>query len=740
MKKVLLFIAVMCMVGVLGAEEVVIGNGTTSIRYPLNDSHTHSRSQCIYLASEIGRIGTIHKLAWKINSTGANTNAIGTTQIWLNTVSKDVFQNTNWEDPGTLVFEINNIDLSPNGDWYEIDINDYEYTGENLLVSVYTQNAAKGQNDAAWDATGLGVNRSRLGNSDTQNPPNMDLSSYRPNLKIIMTEYDPNVAPLPAILQYPLNGRWFVSGEKLMWKKGGGIPTAYDLYLDTENPPLIKVKEDHDKLFYTLEGLEPGTTYYWQVVPKNQAGIAQNCPIWSFKTPRVNNLVESFEGGFPPQGWASQSDWEQFGLFSFHRSYSAHGYVRTGSKLILSTPKLRIKEADMLSFWAMRGQGDYPLEIVYSADNNNWNTFSSVALVEENTWYNTNLDLSELAGNKYHLGFSIGPNGKNYYIDNVIGPEIFTFDFPVGETEVIPNDPGEAFNITMSGSPANLASEQIPPFNNTDFIASGSIALELLGGGPWTISIGTSAPWGAYYLDGKWHGVQNIGNQIVMQIEAVRAGLILPIVLGNVDLSLAVTLSAFSASLNARHQAVINWVSETESGMLGYYLLRNKTSEMASALIISELIPAINSSEQQVYIYTDKELSDPGTYYYWLQACDMNGSVSYYCPIFLVYDLPESENQAAPLLSGLHQLFPNPFNPQLNICYQLADADEIELSIYNTRGQLLRTLDKGSKNPGQYRLVWDAKDERGQSMGSGLYFVRLQTRKQVYTEKVLLLK
>jgi len=555
-----------------------------------------------------------------------------------------------------------------------------------------------------------------------------------------MTEYDPNAVPGPASLELPLMGHWRVNGELLKWKRGPGYPESYDLYLDTINPPLNKVSEEQTELFYTLENLDGGEKYYWQVVPRNQIGEAINCPVWTFNIPGENNLVESFEEDFPPPGWSNPGEWDQSNEMKHWGFFSAHRFVATNHTQILSTPKLRIKNDSILRFWGLRGITNEPLSIIYSADRENWSVLCTTNYEEEDTWYQINTDLSSLADNNYYLGFRVGPQGKNYYIDDVIGPEIF-YDFPAGSTVDVQNDIGEDFSITMSSGSANQAIDQtIPAINNSSFNISGSIVLDLIGTGPWTITIDTSAPWGAYYRDGNWHGVENNDGRIEFQLPALRTGLPLPIVLGNSDLSLSVELSSFCASLNARHQALLSWVSETETELLGYYLLRNSNNDLAIAEQISELILATNTSLQQIYLYTDKELCSAGTYYYWLQACNMNGSVSFYGPIYLVYELPESGGVAVPLITGLQALYPNPFNPDLFINYSLAEADEIELKIYNARGQLLRTLDKGSKNPGEYRLVWDGCDERGQSQSSGVYFIRLQTRKKLFIDKAVLLK
>jgi hypothetical protein len=89
---------------------------------------------------------------------------------------------------------------------------------------------------------------------------------------------------------------------------------------------------------------------------------------------------------------------------------------------------------------------------------------------------------------------------------------------------------------------------------------------------------------------------------------------------------------------------------------------------------------------------------------------------------------------------GLFQNYPNPFNPETTIRYQIPDAGFVRLAVYNTMGQVVRRLVDEHQNPGSYEVVWDGKDERGQSMVSGMYLVRMEAGSYVSIRKVLLMK
>ncbi len=84
------------------------------------------------------------------------------------------------------------------------------------------------------------------------------------------------------------------------------------------------------------------------------------------------------------------------------------------------------------------------------------------------------------------------------------------------------------------------------------------------------------------------------------------------------------------------------------------------------------------------------------------------------------------ETGATPASFVLSQNFPNPFNPQTQLQYQLPNDGLVELSIYNASGQRVRTLVDGFQSSGLYIMRWDGRSDAGVQVASGNYIYRLE--------------
>lgn len=88
-----------------------------------------------------------------------------------------------------------------------------------------------------------------------------------------------------------------------------------------------------------------------------------------------------------------------------------------------------------------------------------------------------------------------------------------------------------------------------------------------------------------------------------------------------------------------------------------------------------------------------------------------------------------------PVRTELNSAFPNPFNPETTISYEVGSESLIDISILNLKGQMVEELVHEVVQPGQHSINWNAKN-----MPSGIYMVRMKTPYYSATQKIILLK
>ena len=136
----------------------------------------------------------------------------------------------------------------------------------------------------------------------------------------------------------------------------------------------------------------------------------------------------------------------------------------------------------------------------------------------------------------------------------------------------------------------------------------------------------------------------------------------------------------------------------------------------------------------------DREVPGDGTYYYWLENRDINGQSEFHGPIMATVAINGNENPAIPLSTRLNAPYPNPFNPEISISYDIAKASNVQVTIYNARGQKIRSLLDTTKNPGMYRLIWDGKTDAGTTVTTGVYYIKMQADGYKTTKKIMMVK
>jgi hypothetical protein len=127
---------------------------------------------------------------------------------------------------------------------------------------------------------------------------------------------------------------------------------------------------------------------------------------------------------------------------------------------------------------------------------------------------------------------------------------------------------------------------------------------------------------------------------------------------------------------------------------------------------------------------------------------EVSGPAGSKADLLIVDDLHEASEvlalQQMPVEYELTQNYPNPFNPETIIRFgipaHVTAGARVQLRIYNTLGELVRTLVDQDMLPGRYTARWNGRDERGVPVAAGVYIYRLVAGKYSATKRMLLLK
>lgn len=93
-----------------------------------------------------------------------------------------------------------------------------------------------------------------------------------------------------------------------------------------------------------------------------------------------------------------------------------------------------------------------------------------------------------------------------------------------------------------------------------------------------------------------------------------------------------------------------------------------------------------------------------------------------------------------PHKNALLPAYPNPFNPETTIRYDLASRTHVSLRVYDVNGAVVRTLVDDVKAAGSYSLTWNGRDDHGSPVSSGVYFYRITAGSFQDVRKMTLLK
>ena len=105
-----------------------------------------------------------------------------------------------------------------------------------------------------------------------------------------------------------------------------------------------------------------------------------------------------------------------------------------------------------------------------------------------------------------------------------------------------------------------------------------------------------------------------------------------------------------------------------------------------------------------------------------------------------VTSIEDEGNLPIPDRITLYPNYPNPFNPQTTIKFELPVSENVEISVYNNLGQVVRNLLSKKLTPGEHHIQWDGKNNFGKACSSGIYYLQLRASESILTQKMVLLR
>src|SRR5690606_28838685 len=187
MKKLYLLLLTLLIANLGYSQEVEIGTGTTTSRFPLSAYYGYERSAALYTAAEINQQGNIASVSWYANNAKSLARPI---KIYLKSLTTNILVAQNWQtltDGATLVYD-SSVPITQGWNTFLLTAN-FNLQSENLLVLVETNYGGSGAGDGSSGA-GVRYTTSTSKHLSTQadtNPPtdNLSLGSSRPNIKLL---------------------------------------------------------------------------------------------------------------------------------------------------------------------------------------------------------------------------------------------------------------------------------------------------------------------------------------------------------------------------------------------------------------------------------------------------------------------------------------------------------------------------------------------------------------------------
>ncbi|MDD3535238.1 MAG: carboxypeptidase regulatory-like domain-containing protein [Candidatus Cloacimonetes bacterium] len=494
---------------------------------------------------------------------------------------------------------------------------------------------------------------------------------------------------------------------------------------------------------------------------------------WIAPDPNAVEITEGFEDAeFPPSGWSQViTNTGPTNSLGVYPTWCSFGAINTGSGLV--APSEGTKQAGL--WWVTEHQdewlktpafncppdaymvfdthanfgspnGDHYYVKISTNGGNTWTALWDASVLPEGTnHYQTpiQIDLSGFAGSEVILAFHAEDPPSNdglwyvWFIDNIyIGNMMQTISF--NANELIPGRISVNAGLSTNSSP-NTDLSRAPSYRQQSLdMATQSAApakvntRALIGYKIWRLTAGQEANESSWvsitpevittlnHVDTAWPDLNN-GNY-KWAVKAVYTA--------NVLSAPSISNSLVKEQLNG---TVVGFVRRTNNqGIPGAVVTASdgSTATTNTAGAYSMVLP--------VGIYSFTAVANG---YHPLTQDEINVVPNQNTTLNFVLIPTSNEDEVVPVtVTALKGNYPNPFNPETTISYELKDAAQVSLEVYNLKGQLVRSLINKAQASGRYRIVFDGKDDRKQALPSGVYLYRFSAGEYHKTRKMMLMQ
>jgi flagellar hook capping protein FlgD len=440
-------------------------------------------------------------------------------------------------------------------------------------------------------------------------------------------------------------------------------------------------------------------------------------------------LFETFET-FPPEGWSTsptsnwiQGTWNQSGgdppeaQFNWYPQSSGDQRLISPPVNTLGSLSLELEFKQSVSHFT----GTYDLLVQTSSDGSNWNTAHSFPAgnISPTIEYLT-ISTPDVGAEEFRFAFCFSGdsyNINNWWIDDVIlnSSENSSYGYLTGNVTLIEGS-GSLHDVIIRAGNYN-----INPDNNGDYMLP--------------------LPAGAY----------NITAELPGYITAFENNV-------EIELLLTTTVNFQLQYLNPpadlqcevdENDVYLNWDFNERPLLTGSEKTINEISiscdkethyrNLTGFNVYRDDLMVYQILDSQILSYIDRELPN-GEYTYYVTAQYDEGESIGSNESTVVIDFNDLTDDQIPLFDELTGNYPNPFNPETVISYQLSEQADVQLLIYNIKGQLVRELIDNQVDAGGYKVRWNGKDQYGLPVTSGVYFYKLQAGKFSSVKKMILIK